>query len=85
MSDAVNYYMTAYATADIPSSEMKAHVKRLVGEGDALKPMFDSGEFLKGPDQRAPIQDVTGRLMGRLGTIPGVMPFLRPCPVLEAP
>jgi HAE1 family hydrophobic/amphiphilic exporter-1 len=39
--------------------------------------------FLKGPDQRAPIQDVTGRLMGRLGTIPGVMPFLRPFPVLE--
>jgi tetratricopeptide (TPR) repeat protein len=46
MSDAVNYYMTAYATADSPSSEMKAHVKRLVGEGDALKPMFDSARIL---------------------------------------
>ena len=39
--------------------------------------------FLKGPDERAPIQTVAGELMGRLGTIPGVMPFLRPFPVLE--
>jgi tetratricopeptide (TPR) repeat protein len=46
MSDAVNYYMTAYATADNPSAEMKAHVKRLVGEGDALRPMFDSARML---------------------------------------
>ena len=46
MSDAVNYYMTAYATSDSPSSEMKAQVKRLVGEGDALKPMFDSARML---------------------------------------
>ncbi|MGH7853680.1 MAG: efflux RND transporter permease subunit, partial [Candidatus Binatia bacterium] len=39
--------------------------------------------FLKGPDERAPIQEVAGQLMGKLGTIPGVMPFLRPFPVLE--
>jgi HAE1 family hydrophobic/amphiphilic exporter-1 len=39
--------------------------------------------FLKGPDERAPIQDVTGQLMGKLATVPGVMPFLRPFPVLE--
>jgi HAE1 family hydrophobic/amphiphilic exporter-1 len=39
--------------------------------------------FLESPDSRAPIQDVAGRLMGQLGTIPGVMPFMRPFPVLE--
>src|SRR5262249_39842825 len=35
------------------------------------------------PDHRAPIADVAGRLMGQLGTIPGIFPFLRPFPVLE--
>ncbi|MCU1341498.1 MAG: cation/multidrug efflux pump, partial [Candidatus Acidoferrum typicum] len=30
-----------------------------------------------------PIQAVAGRLMGRLATIPGVFPFLRPMPVLN--
>jgi hydrophobic/amphiphilic exporter-1 (mainly G- bacteria), HAE1 family len=39
--------------------------------------------FLKPPDQRAPIQAVAGQLMGKLGTIPGIFPFLRPFPVLE--
>ncbi|MEX0805109.1 MAG: efflux RND transporter permease subunit [Candidatus Binatia bacterium] len=39
--------------------------------------------FLEGPEERAPIQDVAGRLMGKLATVPGVMPFLRPNPVLE--
>ena len=39
--------------------------------------------FLEPPQVRAPIQAVAGRLMGRLGTIPGVFPFLRPFPVLE--
>jgi HAE1 family hydrophobic/amphiphilic exporter-1 len=39
--------------------------------------------FLEPPQVRAPIQVVAGRLMGRLGTIPGVFPFLRPFPVLE--
>jgi HAE1 family hydrophobic/amphiphilic exporter-1 len=39
--------------------------------------------FLKPADERAPIQEVAGELMGGLGTIPGVMPFLRPFPVLE--
>ncbi len=39
--------------------------------------------FLKPPGERAPIQGVAGRLMGRLAGIPGVFPFLRPFPVLE--
>jgi HAE1 family hydrophobic/amphiphilic exporter-1 len=39
--------------------------------------------FLKSPEDRPPIQQVAGQLMGKLGTIPGVMPFLRPFPVLE--
>jgi hydrophobic/amphiphilic exporter-1 (mainly G- bacteria), HAE1 family len=39
--------------------------------------------FLRPPDAREPIQDVTGKLMARLAAIPGVMPFLRPRPVLE--
>ncbi len=39
--------------------------------------------FLKSPDERAPIQAVSGQLMGELGAIPGVFPFLRPFPVLE--
>jgi hydrophobic/amphiphilic exporter-1 (mainly G- bacteria), HAE1 family len=39
--------------------------------------------FLNSPDERSPIQTVAGRLMAKLSTIPGVMPFLRPFPVLE--
>ena len=39
--------------------------------------------FLKPADQRAPIQNVSGNLMGKLGAVPGVFPFLRPFPVLE--
>ena len=39
--------------------------------------------FLKPPDERAPIQQVSGELMGKLSNIPGVFPFLRPFPVLE--
>ena len=39
--------------------------------------------FLKPADERAPIQNVSGSLMGKLGAIPGVFPFLRPFPVLE--
>ena len=39
--------------------------------------------FLKSPDQRPPIDEIAGRLMGRLGAIPGLMPFLRPFPVLQ--
>jgi HAE1 family hydrophobic/amphiphilic exporter-1 len=39
--------------------------------------------FLEPPQVRPPIQAVAGRLMGRLATIPGVFPFLRPFPVLE--
>jgi len=39
--------------------------------------------FLRPPEGRPPIQNVAGQLMGKLGTIPGVFPFLRPFPVLE--
>jgi HAE1 family hydrophobic/amphiphilic exporter-1 len=39
--------------------------------------------FLKPAGERAPIQEVAGQLMGGLVGIPGVMPFLRPFPVLE--
>jgi hydrophobic/amphiphilic exporter-1 (mainly G- bacteria), HAE1 family len=39
--------------------------------------------FLKPPQVRPPIQVVAGRLMGRLATVPGIFPFLRPFPVLE--
>lgn len=39
--------------------------------------------FLKPPEDRAPIQAVAGRLMGKLGAIPGIFPFMRPFPVLE--
>jgi HAE1 family hydrophobic/amphiphilic exporter-1 len=39
--------------------------------------------FLTPADTRPPIQNVAGQLMGKLGTIPGVFPFLRPFPVLE--
>src|SRR5499426_159052 len=39
--------------------------------------------FLKSPANRAPIQEVASNLMGKLSAIRGVMPFLRPFPVLE--
>ena len=39
--------------------------------------------FLKSPDERAPIQNVAGPMMGKLAGVPGVFPFLRPFPVLE--
>jgi hydrophobic/amphiphilic exporter-1 (mainly G- bacteria), HAE1 family len=39
--------------------------------------------FLKSPEERAPIQQVAGQMMGKLGAIPGVFAFMRPRPVLE--
>ena len=39
--------------------------------------------FLKEPRERPPIQEEVAKLMGSLGSIPGVMAFLRPFPVLE--
>jgi hydrophobic/amphiphilic exporter-1 (mainly G- bacteria), HAE1 family len=39
--------------------------------------------FLRSPQDRAPIQEVAGQLMGKLSEIPGVMPFMRARPVLE--
>jgi HAE1 family hydrophobic/amphiphilic exporter-1 len=39
--------------------------------------------FLKPPDQRPPIQNVAGQLMGEMSGIPDVFAFLRPYPVLQ--
>src|SRR5204863_3550925 len=39
--------------------------------------------FLKPPGQRPPIQQEAGLLMGKMASMPGVMAFLRPFPVLE--
>ncbi|MEK7215236.1 MAG: efflux RND transporter permease subunit, partial [Chloroflexota bacterium] len=39
--------------------------------------------FLKPPEERAPIQAVAGRMMDELRVIPGLLPFMRPRPVLE--
>ena len=39
--------------------------------------------FVGPPDNRKPIAEVTAEMMGQLNTIPGVMTFLRPLPVLE--
>ena len=39
--------------------------------------------FIGAPDGREPIAHVTAAMMGKLNTIPGVMTFLRPFPVLE--
>ncbi|HYJ88074.1 MAG TPA: efflux RND transporter permease subunit [Pyrinomonadaceae bacterium] len=39
--------------------------------------------LIKPPDQRKPIDEVTAEMMGKLNTIPGVMAFLRPFPVLD--
>jgi len=56
----------------------------LTGEGQFLA--SNQGlllAFLGPPQVRPPIQNVAGRLMGKLGAIPGVFPFLRPFPVLQ--
>ena len=39
--------------------------------------------FLKPPEDRTPIEETAGRMMGKLAEIPGVMPFMRARPVLE--
>jgi HAE1 family hydrophobic/amphiphilic exporter-1 len=39
--------------------------------------------YIGEPDKRKPIADVTAEMMGKLNTIPGIMTFLRPWPVLE--
>src|SRR5689334_23761454 len=39
--------------------------------------------FIGPPKDRAPIDQVAGQMMGKLNSIPGVMSFLRPWPVLE--
>src|SRR5207253_2418269 len=39
--------------------------------------------FIRPPKERPPIEQVTGQMMGKLNSIPGVFTFLRPFPVLE--
>ena len=39
--------------------------------------------FIQPPEKRKPIAEVTAEMMGKLNSIPGVMTFLRPFPVLE--
>jgi HAE1 family hydrophobic/amphiphilic exporter-1 len=39
--------------------------------------------FLKPPEKRQPIQQAAAEMMGKLGSSPGVLAFLRPYPVLE--
>ncbi|HKV35236.1 MAG TPA: efflux RND transporter permease subunit, partial [Pyrinomonadaceae bacterium] len=39
--------------------------------------------FIGAPEGRRPIDEVTAEMMGKLNTIPGLMTFLRPFPVLE--
>jgi HAE1 family hydrophobic/amphiphilic exporter-1 len=39
--------------------------------------------FIKPPEERPPIAEVTAHMMGKLNSIPGLMAFLRPFPVLE--
>jgi len=39
--------------------------------------------FIKPPEEREPIADVAAQMMGKLNSIPGIMSFLRPFPVLE--
>src|ERR1043166_2169440 len=39
--------------------------------------------FIKPPEQRLPIAEVTGQMMGKINSKPGLMAFLRPFPVLE--
>ena len=39
--------------------------------------------FIRPPEERKPIAEVTAEMMGKLNQIPGVMTFLRPFPVLD--
>ncbi|HET6648284.1 MAG TPA: efflux RND transporter permease subunit [Pyrinomonadaceae bacterium] len=39
--------------------------------------------FIRPPEERKPIVEVTGEMMGKFNSIPGVMTFLRPFPVLD--
>jgi hydrophobic/amphiphilic exporter-1 (mainly G- bacteria), HAE1 family len=39
--------------------------------------------LIKPPEERKPIAEVTAEMMGKLNSIPGLMTFLRPFPVLE--
>jgi tetratricopeptide (TPR) repeat protein len=50
LADAMNYYLTAQATASDPTPEMIAHVKSLAGGGD-LKLMLDSARRLASSDR----------------------------------
>jgi len=39
--------------------------------------------FIRPPEERPPIQQVAGQMMGKLNSIPGVFTFLQPFPVLQ--
>ena len=39
--------------------------------------------FIRPPEERPPIAEVTAQMMGKINTVPGLMAFLRPFPVLE--
>ena len=69
MSDALNYYLTAYAISSRPSTEMRAAVKRLVPTEDRLTAILDSARGLalslitlpdKGPSGRAQFTAIVG-------------------------
>ena len=68
-SDALNYYLTAYAISHRPSTEMRAAVKRLVPTEDHLTAILDSARALalslvtlpdKGPTGRAQFTAIIG-------------------------
>lgn len=46
LADALSFYLTAQALAAEPTAEMKAHVKRMVGEGADLGAMLESARRL---------------------------------------
>jgi Flp pilus assembly protein TadD len=69
LADAANYYLTAYSIARSPTDELKADVKRLLGDDDKLKPMLPSASLLalsliklpdSGPKGRAQYTVVVG-------------------------
>jgi len=69
LSDAANYYLTAYSIARDPSEELKGHVKRMLGDEELLKPMLPRASLLAlsliklpdtGPEGRARYTVIVG-------------------------
>jgi tetratricopeptide (TPR) repeat protein len=46
MAEAANYYLTAYAISPTPSTEIRAHVKRVVGGDDSIKQLLPAARML---------------------------------------